>query len=105
MITTINKQWLIKHGVSSNNKEMSVLVKIVNDEWEWRVGSYLAEQLGDKKVAEFETIQNNDEDERIAWLEKAYPDYKKVVDREANLLAREILKSKDKISLIKSWHN
>lgn len=100
-MNTFKIEWLEKQGLHGSAKSLKLLSDKLESILELRVGYALADKLSDKQIAEFELIlSSTDDDERINWLEKNYPAYKKVVKYQKNKLAKEIRESDDKSSLI-----
>lgn len=98
----VNAAWLAKLGVkTSDESEMEALVVRAMDELELRVGSKIADKLTAEQITEFERI--GDDDERVAWLGKAFPSYDDTVYAEYDAMAKEIADNKDKVALIYSW--
>jgi hypothetical protein len=98
----INTEWLEGLGVQAAKKaDMDKLVARAEGELQVRIGNILIEDFTDEQIDEFEGI--SDEDEKLAWLEKAYPTYKKVVKAEYDAMSKEIKKASDKIALIEGW--
>lgn len=98
-----DETWLRDHGVQGTSGQLKKLEKLAMSELEMRVGTELAEKLSTAQLDEFDIIE--DEDERLAWLEKAYPSYKKVVEKQHKKMGDEIAGAKDKKSLIESWES
>lgn len=101
----IDKRWLTNAGVALHNlpaEDQETLVDKTVAELELRVGNALLKKLSDKQIDQFEKVLGDGGDQ-LAWLETNYPDYPKVVEAEAELLAKQISQSHDKVSLIMSW--
>jgi Fe-S cluster biosynthesis and repair protein YggX len=100
----ITPKWLTGQGVTGTSRQLQNYTRfIVDDELALRIGKQLYKKLSKKQWNEFTEKQYDSEEERIAWLEKAYPDYSKVVAAETKKLIREIQQSTDKKKLIESW--
>lgn len=104
-MNTFKIEWLEKQGLHGSAKSLKLLSDKLESILELRVGYALADKLSDKQIAEFELILSSTDDddvddERINWLEKNYPAYKKVVKYQKNKLVKEIRESDDKSSLI-----
>lgn len=71
--------------------EKNKMLAHIYETLELRVGMKLAEQMSDAQLDEFESfIDKNDEQGALAWLERNFPDYKKVVADELEKLKTEI---------------
>jgi hypothetical protein len=101
MAVEIDEAWLQSHGVDLEGQNANELVDAAMDELELRVGMEIAGHLSDKQIEEFENL--GEEDDRLAWLEKALPDYPKIVERKYAELGTELEKSANKITLLKAW--
>lgn len=97
----ISVAWLESLGVKAAKKaEGDTLVALAENELELRVGAVLAQNFTDAQLDEFAAT---DEDKRLAWLEKAYPGYKKIVKKEYQTMSKQIREAPNKSDLIKSW--
>jgi hypothetical protein len=101
MAVEIDEKWLADQGVEATGDDEIELIDLVMDELEMRVGYEIANQLTDEEISEFEKI--NEEVKRVAWLDKALPNYPEIVEEKAEALAEEIRKSKAKVKLIRGW--
>jgi hypothetical protein len=99
----IDEDWLKKQGVKETNQpKLKSLVALALNELELRIGSKLAEKLTQAQIDEFENM-DIDENKRIEWLEKAYPDYRKITRQEHRAMGEEIFEAQDKEVLIRGW--
>jgi succinate dehydrogenase flavin-adding protein (antitoxin of CptAB toxin-antitoxin module) len=73
-------------------------------ELELRVGNTITDHLSDEQLDEFESIIADAQKKQAQWLLKHYPDYEKVVAKEAEKIHKELLKAKSPAVLIKHWH-
>lgn len=100
----INKAWLKKLGVTASEEESKQLVEMANAEWEWRVGNILIDKVSTEELSKFQSTE--DEAKRLAWLEKAIPDYKDTVREKYDEMVAEVKGADDKVAVIKNWpHN
>ena len=104
MHTLIDRSWLIKQGIELPNEASEDLIARFQQACESRVGDAIADRLTDEDVAEFEDIdKRGDTNAANKLLDRVYPDYGKLVWREARKLRKEIREADDKIALIESW--
>jgi len=105
----LSTRWLKSHNLILPADRKDELNASAQGEWELRIGNYIAEHLTREQIDEFEKFYDDSkkgkasDGDGIAWLERNYPDYQKVVWREARKLRREILAADDKVALINSW--
>lgn len=79
-------------------EERKRLLSQFHEMLEMRVGIRLAKQMTDEQLDEFEVfIDTNDQAGALKWLETNFPDYKKVVAEEFDLLKKEIQENSDTI--------
>lgn len=88
-------------GVEADSKQaLRKLQDKAIGELEWRIGDEIAQHLTQEQLDDFEAIE--DEDDRLEWLEKAYPPYKKIVHKHYDKMMKEIFDAPDKAQLIQS---
>jgi Protein of unknown function (DUF5663) len=77
----IDEAFLNELGITiTDEKDRLAKIAELQDELELRVGNTIAEHLSEAQIDEFEKINDKgDEAVSLAWLEVAYPDYKKTV--------------------------
>jgi hypothetical protein len=81
-----------------SNSEKDKMLKHIYDTLEMRVGMKLAEKMSNQQLDEFETfIDGGDEPGALKWLETNFPDYKKVVAEQLELLKQEIKQNAEAI--------
>jgi hypothetical protein len=75
---------------------MDLVLQVLYDTLELRVGMRLASSMNDQELDEFEVfIDNDDEAGALKWLEDNFPDYKQVVNDELDALKSEIADDAD----------
>ncbi|GAC1392443.1 MAG: hypothetical protein NVSMB46_08320 [Candidatus Saccharimonadales bacterium] len=73
------------------SEEKNKMLAQIYETLELRVGMKLAEQMTNEQLDEFESyIDKQDEAGALTWLETNFPDYKKVVGEELDVLKNEI---------------
>jgi hypothetical protein len=102
MAIEIDESWLVAQGVNISGVDWEDLADYASDELQLRVGNKIASKLSDKQIADFEKLEGGD-DAQLDWLEKALPDYQKIVDAEGKKLEKELKNSSDKLALLRSW--
>lgn len=83
--------------------EKNRMLRHIYETLEMRVGMNLAAQMSDEQLDEFEKLaKENDDKKALGWLEANFPDYKKVVESELEILKAEI--KKDAAAIIEATH-
>lgn len=102
-MTVITSDWLREHGVEGPDEDLALLAEKAEAALELRVGTTIAERMTDEHLDEFEALMENGTDEqRVAWMDKNFPDYPKIVRREVARLKRNIAASKDPVDYIRN---
>jgi len=72
-------------------EEKDLLLSEIYQQLETRVGARIADGMSDAQLDEFGAfIDGNDEEGALAWLQKNFPDYPKVVNEELEVLKSEL---------------
>jgi len=98
------KAWLEEAGVKLPEHRMERLAGRVARELEQRIGDAITEKLTDEQLDEFEDVFIEAQKKQAAWLKKHYPDYEKVVEREAKKIHKELMTAKSAALIVKHWH-
>jgi len=93
--------WLRKHGVNGEPDELKRISRAAQDAWVMRSGITIAATLTEEQVEEYQRAPN--EDQSLAVIEKYVPNYKVIVEHEADLLHDEFAQSPDKVALLEQW--
>jgi hypothetical protein len=97
------KAWLEEAGVKLPEHRLERLAGRVARELEQRIGNVITDQLTDEQLAEFEDVFIEAQKKQAAWLEKHYPDYEKVVEREMKKMYKELTTAKSAALIVKHW--
>jgi hypothetical protein len=80
------------------SEEKNMLLKHIYETLEMRVGVRLADQMTNEQLDEFERyFEAEDDAGAFRWLERNFPDYKKIVRSEFDALKAEIADSAEAI--------
>lgn len=98
------KSWLEEAGVKLPEHRLDRLASRIARELEQRVGDTIVDALNEDQIDEFERVFEEAQRKQAEWLEKHYPDYAKVVEREAKRLHKELVTAKHPAVVVKQWH-
>ena len=103
----ITADWLKQHRVHGDRQQLQALADNAYNELSRRVGSLVAPKLSDQQLAEFEKMMEAgaSAESQVAWLDKNYPAYPKIVKAQTKQLMGQLEASIDKSALLKSWQH
>lgn len=88
----LTTEWFASYGFKDLIPEDEAALRtLLMDELEVRIGTRLSNMMTKEQFRAFERAGGSDE-EQMAVLEEAVPDYKKIVDREFAAMGQEIQK-------------
>jgi hypothetical protein len=99
-VIKINEQLLVDVGLGELDKlQSNVVMTQIYLSLEIRVGTKLAETMTTDQLAEFETyFDAHDDASASSWLEREFPDYKRIVGGQFEALREELIQDAPEIA-------